>query len=89
MSFFTRLFFNERKAEAEYDQTLAKFQAEFAAAATPEDIIRKVQEAIQYLVDKFWTGERPRWIKIITTLGEFAGIIYQVIKALLSLKKAA
>lgn len=87
MSFFTRFFFSERKAEREYDETLTRFQAEFAAAATPEEIIQKIREAIEYLVGKFWSGDRPRWIKIITTLGEFAGIIYQVIRALLTVFK--
>lgn len=85
MSFFANLFFSQRKADKEYDETCARFQV--TANATPDELIQKIREAIDYLVSKFWEGDRPKWIKIITTLGEFAGVIFQVIKAVIALLK--
>lgn len=85
MSFLTRLFFSERKADQEYAKTMAQY--EVGASATPEEIIQKIREAIDYLINKFWSGDRPKWLRIIAALGEFAGIVFQIIRAIIALLK--
>ena len=56
--------------------------AAILAARTPEEIIAAIRAAITALVDRLWTGERPKWIKIVLAIPEIAAFLWSVFRAL-------
>lgn len=78
--------FNERRAEKQYQEALARPQVDLAAT-TPEELIEKIRRAIEYLASEFWPGDKPRWVKIFMNLGQFAGLVWQVLRAVLEVLK--